>query len=167
MKTILACVLLLGALGMAGQIPTGEKSWTVLPVGETKTVLSQCSRVAPRPGEPFWSPTPAQIEELEKRLPVYLRKQRRSEQADQLSSRYLRQYVGITREGRKLIYLNAFPKEVVDMYCRVGAKSDSGDCRNHWRVQGIFVCDGGDDFWGVEYDPASKEFSGLAFNGVA
>jgi hypothetical protein len=26
---------------------------------------------------------------------------------------------------------------------------------------------GGDDFWHVEYDPETKRFSGLAFNGVA
>jgi hypothetical protein len=37
-----------------------------------------------------------------------------------------------------------------------------------WRLlDGIFVCDGGDDFWGLEYDPESKAFSALEFNGDA
>jgi hypothetical protein len=29
------------------------------------------------------------------------------------------------------------------------------------------VCDGGNGFFGVEYDPKTKVFTGLAFNGVA
>jgi len=163
MNAFLAGLMLLGTLR---QVPAEGKPWAILPVAESKSALMQCSRVSPGPGEPYWSPTPAQIEELEKRLPSYLRQQKHAGHADKLPS-YLRQYAGFTRKGRKLIYLNAFPTEMVDMLCRSGVKAASGDCRNHWRVEGIFVCDGGDDFWGVEYDPESKMFSGLGFNGSA
>lgn len=167
MSAILASLVLVGALGAPGETPAVGKPWAILPVGETKAVLShQCSRSAPEPGEPFWSPTPAQVEELDKRLPDYLRQQKQGAHAEHLS-KYLRQYVGFTGKGRKLIYLNAFPTEMVDMLCRSGVKTGSGDCRNPWRTQGVFVCDGGDDFWGVEYDPESKAFSGLDFNGSA
>jgi hypothetical protein len=164
MKTLLACVLFLGFLGTSGPAPAAEKPWVVLPIGETKTILMQCSRSVPQPGEPFWSPTPAQIEELEKRLPAYLRQQRHAEHADQLS-KSLRQYVGITVEGRKVIYLNAFHPDVLRI---PGCKPSEGkDCQLPWHQRAIQVCDGGDDFWGVEYDPESKTFNGLAFNGVA
>jgi hypothetical protein len=166
MNARLACLLLLGALSAPEGLAIGGKPWAILPVGESKPALMQCSRVSPGPSAPFWSPTPAQVEELEKRLPSYLRQQKHAEHSDYLSS-YLRQYVGFTRKGRKLIYLNAFTTNVLDTFCRDGFKAFPGDCRNHWRSHAFTVCDGGDHFWGVEYDPESKTFSGLDFNGVA
>jgi len=96
-----------------------------------------------------------------------LRLKKHSEHAGKLAS-YLRQYVGFTRQGRKLIYLNAFSARVVDVFCEEDVKpAQEGDCRSHWRREAVGVCDGGDDFWGVEYDPESKTFSSLAFNGSA
>jgi hypothetical protein len=168
MSAILASLVLIGALSAPGEraVTAGGKPWTILPVGESESALMQCSRTSPGPSAPFWSPASAQVEELEKRLPAYLRQQKHAAHADKLAS-YLRQYAGFTRKGRKLIYLNAFPTNVVDMLCHEDVKASQGDCRNHWRIEGIFVCDGGDDFWGVEYDPESKTFSGLDFNGSA
>ena len=166
MSAVLAVLVLVGALSAPGETPAVGKPWAILPVGESKSALMQCSRTSPGPSAPFWSPVPAQVEELEKRLPAYLRQQKHAAHADHFA-KYLRQYVGFTRKGRKLIYLNAFSTNVLDMLCRSGAKAGPGDCRNQWRTEGLFVCDGGDDFWGVEYDPESKTFSGLNFNGVA
>ena len=36
---------------------------------------------------------------------------------------------------------------------------------DEWRHPAIMICDGGDDYWGLEYDPATKTYSQLAFNG--
>ncbi len=136
------------------------------------SVLEQCSR--PAPGEtkgPLWSPVPAQIEELEAELPAYLRAQKHAKTADGLGL-FLRQYIGFVRAGRKLIYLNAIPVSLEGY--------DQKMCREHpeliskelcepgrWRHEPHMVCDGGDDFWGLEYDPESKAFSALEFNGEA
>ena len=64
-----------------------------------------------------------------------------------------RQYVGVVRDGRRFIYGNFFPR---------GMYSD-----NRWRESLIVICDGGPDFFGIEYDVERKEFSHLAFNGSA
>jgi hypothetical protein len=36
-----------------------------------------------------------------------------------------------------------------------------------WRRQIVAVCDGGPQFFGVEYDPDTKTFSHFEFNGIA
>ena len=62
-----------------------------------------------------------------------------------------RQYVGIESAGKRLIYINAFH-----------LPDDSGV--NPAR-EAIRVCDGGAQFWGAVFDPASNTFSELQFNG--
>lgn len=66
--------------------------------------------------------------------------------------------MGFVRADRKLIYLNVFPasfleseKEVCQEIREVEAKEFCEP--DHWRHAAILVCDGGDDFWGLEYDP--------------
>ena len=142
-----------------------------MPLDQGAAVFAQCSRPTPRErAGSFWSPSPAQIEELEKKLPTYLRQQGHAKEADGLA-RSLRQYVGFVRAGRKLIYLNVFPvslleseKEVCQGIREVKAREFCEP--DHWRHAAIFVCDGGDDCWGLEYDPESKAFRALEFNGV-
>jgi hypothetical protein len=34
-----------------------------------------------------------------------------------------------------------------------------------WRSMAVGVCDGGPQFFGVEFDPATKQITGLWFNG--
>jgi hypothetical protein len=36
-----------------------------------------------------------------------------------------------------------------------------------WRRAPMVVCDGGPNFWGVEYDVAAKRFQNVGFNGPA
>lgn len=64
---------------------------------------------------------------------------------------WARQYVGVVRDGRRFIYGNFFPLDPT--------------LDNRWREGLIVVCDGGPDYFGVEYDIDRKEFSHLAFNG--
>jgi hypothetical protein len=65
---------------------------------------------------------------------------------------YFRQYLGIVLDGRRAVYVNAFR----------GAESFPS-----WRERAVQVCDGGNDFWGAIYDPATRRFSRLGFNGEA
>ncbi len=62
-----------------------------------------------------------------------------------------RQYVGIEMDGRQLIYLNAF---------HLPDDADIDPARD-----AIRVCDGGAQFWGAVFDPASGSFSDVQFNG--
>jgi hypothetical protein len=122
----------------------------ILPVSEGPALMKQCSRNAPTDVSGFWNPSPSQVNAIEQQLPELLRK---SGHKLKLSDSY-RQYVGITVHGKKLIYLNSFPESV---------PSESG---LDWRAKAIIVCDGGDAFWGVEFDPAENTFHEIQFNGV-
>ena len=70
-------------------------------------------------------------------------------------SRTHRQYVGIISGAKKLIYLNALLAETRDPR------------EPDWRFTAVMVCDGGDAFWGVEFDPIDNTFHNLGFNGEA
>ena len=114
-----------------------------------ENILQQCSRDVPR-ADNFWTPTKAQIVELEKYLERLstLDSDRCCNSGKIVGSPkdYPRQYVGVIVRGKQFIYINA------------GA-SETEEIRS--------VCDGGKSFWGALYDPESKTFSELAFNGEA
>jgi hypothetical protein len=124
--------------------------WTILPTSEGKQLIGQCSRECPYDATSFWRPSASEIAAIEQRLPALLRG---SGHEINLSQSY-RQYLGIVRAGRKLIYLNAFDSRTW------------ADYRTSWRNKALIICDGGDLFWGVEFDPATKTFQHLAFNGA-
>jgi hypothetical protein len=90
--------------------------------------------------------------EIENRLQEFLGK---NGHKLMLSDSY-RQYIGVISHGKKLIYLNAFDKSIL---------TDSAEHRD-WRTKALIICDGGDAFWGVEFDPADNTFHNLQFNGV-
>jgi len=65
---------------------------------------------------------------------------------------FFRQYGGLIIGGRKIIYVNAFrmrPRGV-----------------NDWHSRAFDICDGGSNFFGVEYNAESKSFGPFAFNGT-
>jgi len=61
-------------------------------------------------------------------------------------------------EGRRYVYINAFREHPI--YLR---RQD----QDLWRSKPVLVCDGGEGFWGVLYDPEARKFSQLSFNGSA
>lgn len=112
------------------------------------------------PAGPPWTPALADVLALEQRLPDYLRGQLapqyrgRKPKKPPLWERapgYRRQYVGIGRNDRRLIYANFF--------CR----SDNPN----WRTMPVEVDDGGDCYFQVEYDVEKATFSNLSINGEA
>lgn len=99
-----------------------------------------------------WTPTPAQIATMEAAMPAFL--EASGEFSDRAIGRlpeYIRQYAGVTLDGRDLIFVNAF--------CD-GAEQD-------WTTEPVFVMDGGDCFFQVRYDPATAQFVNLMVNGDA
>jgi hypothetical protein len=65
---------------------------------------------------------------------------------------YFRQYVGVTRKGKKLIYVNAFCDAIPISY---------------WRETLVRIMDGGTCCWQAFYDPTVGRFTALTINGVA
>jgi hypothetical protein len=134
----------------------------ILSVEQAANVLQQCSRSSSTL-DGTWTVTPKDVELLEQDL-LRLNGMKargccimgwRLENVDS----YLRQYVGIVVEGRRYIYINAFPVDTFDDWPAQAEKLD-------WKREPFHACDGGGAFWGVLYDPATRRFSQLAFNGI-
>jgi hypothetical protein len=102
---------------------------------------------------PFWTPTDDQVQELESLLLKYL--QSHPPVGDKPVgdlSKYGRQYFGMTKNNRRLIYLNAF--------CNP-SKFD----RREREI--VIVKDGGSCYFQISFDPAKKDFTDLQYNGRA
>ncbi|WP_430523876.1 hypothetical protein [Stenotrophomonas bentonitica] len=132
-------------------VPTAVKtgqSWVVTRPVVAAHVLDTCSRSSPgrEPGRVtgYWAPSRQQVEQLEAQLPSLEAQVPKAADFD-------RQYVGIEMDGRQLIYLNAF---------HLPDDADIDPARD-----AIRVCDGGAQFWGAVFDPASGSFSDVQFNG--
>lgn len=102
---------------------------------------------------PFWEPSNRQISKLELALPEYLLRNSPIGKipSDNFKS-YGRQYFGISQNGKKLIYLNAFCDP--ERFAR--RKTDL-----------VRVLDGGSCYFHVLYDPETKTFSDVNYNGEA
>src|SRR5258706_12136982 len=116
----------------------------------------QCSRLEPPRFEATWKPTQSDINALEDNWSRLRQLKSDGGRVGEIRE-YYRQYVGIVVTKRKLIYINAFKSSILD---RTGR-------RDRWRREPLLACDGGDAFWGVIFDPKTKGFSELKFNGVA
>jgi hypothetical protein len=126
---------------------TNWQTYGVIFRGEqAKALLQQCSRAELEKVSAQWTPSVQQITQLELKLPAY--KQKLGRPTAQLSNFY-RQYAGFMAGGRKIIYVNLFPK--------------STDPK--WRSRAAVVCDGGEQFWGVEFEVDTGQFVNPAFNG--
>jgi hypothetical protein len=124
--------------------------------------FDQCSRDTPAPGDRFWIPTASQIREAEAALvPMFaLRKQQGlpmpNEPQTDYPFYYRHQYIGFTRNGKRLIYLNAYPSGDEDEYLALKYKIVEAP---------VNACDGGRYFWGALYNPASRTIDAVDFNG--
>ncbi|MCS4234312.1 hypothetical protein ACTUVK_003251 [Stenotrophomonas rhizophila] len=133
-------------------VPTAVKtgqSWVVTRPIVAAQVLDTCSRDSPgrEAGRVtgYWAPSRKEVEQLEAALPTLEAQVPKAVDFD-------RQYVGIEMNGRKLIYLNAF---------HLPDDADIDPAR-----EAIRVCDGGRQFWGAVFDPASAQFTDVRFNGA-
>ena len=127
-----------------------QKPYTILPQREAQNVTRLCSRIGLAKIDGSWLPTDTDIKTVESRLAL-LSQPTDGEELVKTPTDYFRQYVGVVVSGRKLIYLNAIKTE----------SPMAG-----WQTRFVNICDGGDYFWGVIYDPATGKFSELHKNGV-
>jgi hypothetical protein len=97
-----------------------------------------------------WLPARSDITELEKRLPDFLAHHTALHRS--ITQDY-KQYVGIIRGGRRLVFLNAFnlPADAPIIPA--------------WQQKPIIWGGGGDTVWRVQYDPQQKTFEQFEVNG--
>jgi hypothetical protein len=127
----------------------------ILDAAAVPAMLRQCSRTTPAAGEGSWRPGPADIAALEAALPASLATQSRpGVDWSRAPDGWLRQYVGILRGGRRFIYGNFIPSSL-------GGDDPAG----RWQHEAVVICDGGPQFFGVEYDIDARRFTHFAFNG--
>jgi len=155
----------------------------VFPEARVASLLDQCSRPTPHDVVGYWTPTSAEIVALEARLPRAL-KTALSRAAPEFSKRvrpddYYRQYGGVVhRDGRRTVYVNGFLQTHSEVVSRIRAENSDHPERlsefppefrssEWWRDISAKVCDGGEAYFGVEYDPAARTFDAIAFNGHA
>ena len=121
----------------------------ILPVSEGKRLLHPCSRAVPKHVSAFWEPTEKNIDALDMRILPYLGSIAQAGTALPPAESYDRQYVGIVVRGKKLIYVNFFPRAFRE-----------SDPTHHV----IDICDGGPRHWALIFDPSDGTFSGLSFS---
>jgi hypothetical protein len=168
--TILFFYLLSAGLAVAAEFPPLDPALgVVFPAERARLLLHQCSRDAPDRDDQSnehvsatWKPDGRQIKRLEELLPAALSAElsKRTQNNDRAKA-ITRQYAGLVINGRKIIYVNAFPAGALDVefsptYRRIF----------NWQSEPALVCDGGAVFFGVEYDPATEMFSNFKFNGA-
>lgn len=115
------------------------------------------------PGTRWFTPSNAEVAAFEAKLPALLREKARKpwpRNKTPLVDRaptYVRQYVGkIEPDGKRWIWGN--------FLCQTFGQ---GADKDYWRKYPLWVNDGGDCFFNVEFSPKTGEFRNLKINGDA
>jgi hypothetical protein len=143
-------------------LPRGVSRISLLYAADT---FSQCSRSAPLPTGAYWMPSGSQVRAAELALksfpqpkldPIY-------------DNSITHQYIGFTRGGRRLIYINVGldDEPIVGSYERPARERLFALLGKIWPEEPLRMCDGGKHFWGVVFDPAAGRFEDREENGVA
>jgi hypothetical protein len=154
-----------------------SSSGAVLPISAGKRLLNQCSRRTAWGIREFWRPDDAAIAILEEKLPMFVDSVggRSWNSLREAVSRdaYLRQYIGTVRwNGERTIYVNAFHRRHLEALNDARAQIARQQGRSvsdtvAWRLVPLVVCDGGEAFFGIEYDPQTGRFRNLRVNARA
>lgn len=147
----------------------------VISRAKARGVLKQCSRRTPWVKD-FWVPSASVVAEVENSLPAYVDSAAAASvelRRGVWEGRYYRQYIGIVRwNGKQTVYINAFERTYVDALndARRAVARQQGQASFDtvsWRTIPITVCDGGQMFFGVEYDTAMNRFYQFRTNAAA
>jgi hypothetical protein len=165
-KVLLAVALPL-LLVMPRLWATEEQRFELLPVSALSATMKQCSRATPH-ATGAWMPSTAQLLELESQLPQLATLATQQGISPSIGDRTasFRQYLGVIVDGHRFIYVNAaLSTEKPAKAAHLASQGAGTPFRAEPKP--IIVCDGGNYFWGVLYDPETKKFSQLETNGFA
>ena len=129
--------------------------WIIFPKGRAEQMAIGTWLFSEADFGGYWTPTEEDVLSLEEKLDTFLRQNsesfRRQPPVWEQLDNYKRQYVGIMIKGKPVIYGNFF--------C-----TDTG---TDWKSEWIFVLDGGDCFFQLQFDIESGTFTELTVNGEA
>lgn len=137
------CALLTGC---ASTLNKGGVEGVIFPASKADFA----ARATGRKNLQYWTPAESDIAQAMPQIKAFLAKQAPSI-ASSLQE-YRCQYFGVVVDGKKRIYCNFFRRGSWDEY---------------WRIEPVFVLDGGDDFFQLEYDVKSKQCLNFTVNGEA
>ncbi len=151
----LLCLLSCAALSGAQDYSVKPAFSVIMDSSKGPLMIRQCSREHPTNVTGFWNISPEQIKVLEKNykklLAVRIHDGFGNTRVYNLS-KYVYQYMGLTIDGEKYIYINASGGFI-------------GGDKNNWKENPVVVCDGGAGYWGVLFNLNKLKFSQLAFDG--
>lgn len=125
--------------------------WIALVDTEGVILPAECRFPWYHRGLEYWTPSRSDVLEAEARVGGYL--QSAAPEIAKKLTHYKRQYSGVVKDQRQLIYLNFFI-------------ADSG-LDGDWGTQPVDVDDGGDAYFQVFYDLGTATLEGLLINGEA
>jgi hypothetical protein len=146
---------------------------SVVPIETGRETIRQCTRSTPWGVVDFWYPDLELASDIDARLPLVIDSVLRQVPGivePPTAEQYYRQYIGVVRwNGRRTVYINAFHRDHLKSVNSAisGAMSHTGGAGQdtfEWRRQPVSVCDGGLLFFGVEFDPQTRQFGRVEFN---
>ncbi len=130
---------------------------TIIDSSKTESLVKACSRDFPE----YFIPVSISLEEVEKletnfRKILDVKSDKCCAENDSVKDLafFAYQYAGIIYNGKKCIYINAFP---------AGTRFEEHALK--WKTNPVHVFGGGNYYWGVMYDLSDNDFFFLAFNG--
>lgn len=123
--------------------------------------LKPCSRDAPAHVTAYWTPTQRDIQSLEAEAPAFLSHKTGAPRS--VWNHYARQYAGYVQNGRRMIYVNCAARRGLAWFIQEAKKP--GNIPIDWQHKAFNICDGGANYFGMEYDVQTHQFGHLSFNG--
>jgi len=127
----------------------------ILSVAAGPKLLNQCSRSVPDGVSGYWNPSIEDVNYIDRNVDgyFYTEKTRGIRKLPRKNlDRYHRQYLGITVNGKRLIYGNFYYSKLIE-------PSDNET------LEPEVICDGGNDYFGIVFDPVERKFLDVQFNG--
>jgi hypothetical protein len=129
---------------------------TILDSSMGERLLKQCSRATPKDISEYWSPTRKDVQVIEARFKKVMELKSSNGQAVSNLDKFAFQYMGVTIETKRYVYLNAF---------QVDNDAGFSTFYKNWETNPIVICEGGDSYWGTLFDLDKLKFSTLEMNG--
>lgn len=124
----------------------------IFPAPLAKRVINTCTRNAPALVDGYWTPTSNDVAIAEELFGAFLAESAPcyAKVTPANSKFYRRQYAGFLRGNRRFIYVNLFHQRQIELV-------------SDWIFEPVSMCDGGLDYFGVEFDVTSGRFQHLEF----
>ena len=143
-------VLVLATFALGRSVHGASRSTTAvaLKVQAYKDGFRNCSRGMPPGITAAWQVSQKDVEKIDAALMLHMEKAGLTKKLRASPASYGRQYLGYVREERRFVYVNAFLRSFGDP-----------------RASYVRACDGGNLFWGIEYDVQAGTFANFEVNG--